>query len=156
MRLKLKNRKANDQPAWRIDRAGAHDLPQCVTIYNRARARSDCFDGPDIDLTQFLTLTQDEALFIAIHTDGQIGGFASVFEPASFIHHLYIDPEVQRSGLATLLTNVACQHCASPPRLKCLIVNHAARAFYRSLGWHESENPEFSHEGDWIWITARS
>ncbi|GGY21533.1 GNAT family N-acetyltransferase [Paludibacterium paludis] len=78
--------------------------------------------------------TKDERLVVACW-HGEAVGFASVWEPDSFLHHLYILPAHQGRGIGKALVERCAALCRDTMTLKCLSANHKALAFYASQGW---------------------
>jgi GNAT superfamily N-acetyltransferase len=97
--------------------------------------------GKRYALGDFDTATRGEAIFVAEHPSTVIG-FASVWEPGSFVHNLFVDPEWLGCGAGRALLD-ACARAFPPPlSLKCLKRNEAALAFYRRLGWTIEDDGE--------------
>lgn len=79
--------------------------------------------------------TKGEIVVVACDR-GRIVGFVSVWELDDFIHHLHVHRDYQRQGVGSLLLARALRHCKSGrARLKCLVLNKPARAFYLKQGW---------------------
>ncbi|OEF18217.1 GNAT family N-acetyltransferase [Vibrio splendidus 5S-101] len=91
-------------------------------------ADADAFKLSDFDLD-----TEGEEIWVAVSGDKALG-FASVWEPESFIHHLYVCPRTLRSGVGSALLNTCKQHY-SDLTLKCLTANENAIGFYQSQGF---------------------
>lgn len=107
-------------------------------LFNAARADHPCFGPQAWSLMRFRGATQGEALLVA-RTGDTLAGFAAVWEPDRFIHHLYVAPEAQRRGVGRALVDACAQHFGRPLSLKCLTANHDARRFYRATGWREGQ-----------------
>lgn len=87
-------------------------------------------------LEDFDVSTQGERILVAL--DGEtIVGFASIWEPDSFVHSLYVHPDHLRRGIGRLLLQACEPYFLSRATLKCLKANQRALRFYRSLGWRE-------------------
>jgi len=107
-------------------------------------ARRDTFHWAPADrfaLGDFAPDTEGEVIDVALH-DGEPVGFISVWTPAHFIHHLYVDAAYQRLGIGTLLIDHALRRIGRPAGLKCVERNTRALAFYRAKGWRLVEHGE--------------
>lgn len=92
--------------------------------------------------------TEGETILVA-EIDGWIVGFAAVWEPDSFLHHLYVDPEIHRRGIGRALLAALERVCEKPIELKCQINNKPAMAFYRRLGF-STHDSGVSDIGPWV------
>lgn len=99
---------------------------RAVTFHwlDKERLRQDSFDAA----------TRDETVFVA-ELDGRVAGFAALYAPARFVHHLYVVPEHHGKGLGKALLAACANHGEGPLTLKCLCKNTPAVDFYRSQGW---------------------
>ena len=91
-------------------------------------ADADAFKLSDFDLD-----TKGEEIWVAV-SGNKVLGFASIWKPESFIHHLYVCPRTLRSGAGSALLNTCKQHY-SDLTLKCLTANENAIGFYQSQGF---------------------
>lgn len=112
------------------------DAAACVSIFERAWHAGHAYAPRRIDASVFEAETKDETLVVAEHA-GTIVGFASVYRPQSFIHHLYVDPDFARQGIGSALLERSVVLSGGRASLKCQTRNAAALAFYRRLGWIE-------------------
>lgn len=110
------------------------DLPGLVNIFNAARRSAGCFREEDVSIENFRKQTEGEAIVVAEGEEG-ILGFASVWEPENFIHHLYVSPEFQGQGIGSYLIRACIGKFGLPISLKCNRCNQKAQAFYRRNGW---------------------
>lgn len=78
--------------------------------------------------------TEGEKVLVAV-ADEKIIGFASIWEPDSFLHNLFVHPSAMRQGVGKALLAHCAKYFCGKPRLKCLKANTNALAFYRSQGW---------------------
>ena len=85
-------------------------------------------------LDDFDEVTQGEWIAVALWCSVPVG-FASVWEPDSFLHSLFVHPAFQRRGVGTALLKVCERHFSSQGTLKCLEKNRAAQRFYLAHGW---------------------
>ena len=97
---------------------------------------SHCASEPE----DFERVTAGEELWVAQGASGAVRGFASIWRPERFIHHLYVDPACQRQGVGRALLSRAIAVCGGKAELKCGEANRAAQSFYiaaglRPVGW---------------------
>ena len=83
----------------------------------------------------FDMVTSGERILVATETGGAPVGFASIFEPDSFLHNLFVHPAFQRRGVGRALLASCNRHFSAAGTLKCLKANEAAQQFYLSQGW---------------------
>lgn len=119
--------------------AGA-DRAACARIY--LETRRACFfwlDGAALRLGEFDASVAGETLWVA-ERNGAVAGFASVWEPETFLHNLFVAPAAQGRGLGgALLSRVEAAAGGRTLRLKCDAANGHAMAFYRRRGWRIEE-----------------
>ncbi len=95
----------------------------------------------------FEEVTKGEKLYVALLED-TVAGMASVWEPDSFIHFLFVSPAARHKNVgSTLISRLAALYDA-PLTLKCLTKNTPAMAFYQATGWKELEKG-VSEEGEY-------
>ncbi len=87
---------------------------------------------------------REEELWVAEEW-GRIRGLVAVYRAASFIRHLYVDPDHLRLGIGRALLALALRHCGGTAELKCDEANRAAQAFYLAAGWRPV---------DWGWAPS--
>jgi ribosomal protein S18 acetylase RimI-like enzyme len=63
-------------------------------------------------------------------------GFASVWTNDNFLHNLFVDPQYQSQGVGRYYWNRCRRRLPVRVRLKCLVKNARAVAFYQRHGWH--------------------
>ena len=133
--------------------AGEHSL--CARIYH------DAWNNALPDILRFISPTdiesetQGERIFVGV-LDKEISGYVSVWEPDCFIHHLYVDPSAQRSGLGrALVARVEALVGRQPITLKCQLANTGAMRFYLALGFEESSDVGADEYGRWIRLVKR-
>jgi GNAT superfamily N-acetyltransferase len=85
----------------------------------------------------FLRETTGELVLVASDSDGVIQGWISIWQPESFVHHLYVDPSIQGRGVGRSLLAALPRWVPPPYRLKCLRANIAAMDYYTRRGWIE-------------------
>lgn len=145
----------------RIYRATLSDLESIVPLYHAYRA----FYGLAIDdhgVRRFLTEhleKQDTYLFVAATQEGELMGFAQLFQSYSIynlgnyfvLNDLYVASEHRRAGVGrTLLHHV--QEFARAQRARGILLetghdNHAAQALYRSMDFKEMDSLFMGWEG---------
>ena len=113
------------------------DGTTCVGIFDRAWRAGHPYAPRVIDEKAFVTETADEALFVAVDERNTAIGFASIYLPQSFVHHLYVEPAQSSRGIGKKLLAHAVAAAGGSATLKCQTGNERALAFYRRLGWVE-------------------
>lgn len=97
--------------------------------------------------------TEGERILVA--TKGsQVLGFASIWEPDSFVHNLFVRPDAMRQGTGTALLAGCAPYFTKAPTLKCLVANVKARQFYQAQGW-EALREDTGPEGPYVLMTHR-
>lgn len=123
-----------------IREATPADSPVLANIFLVARQSTfDWMDPGSFSLLDFSAQTEGERVFLAESPTGEVVGFIAVWVNACFIHHLFILPAYQRQGIGQRLINSLLAWLPLPYRLKCLVRNEAALAFYRQNGWQQLE-----------------
>lgn len=122
----------------------------CAVIY------ADAWNGvlpavpSKISEVDFQAETEGERILVGI-LDGQIVGYVSIWEPDSFIHHLYVGPLAQGLGLGRALMSHSEELAGRQPlSLKCQLANAGAIGFYKSLGFEESRDAGTDEFGNWV------
>lgn len=111
------------------------DRPALRQVHRASRlAAFPWLDPVALPLDDFDRDTRDERIFVA-ELDGRPCGFVSIWEPDSFLHHLFVHPDVFRRGVGRALLDHCLPYLAGRATLKCLQANGNAVAFYRHLGW---------------------
>ena len=112
------------------------DREQLRRIYlDSRRATFQWLDTSAYTLADFDTDTAGERILVAVTDNDLISGFAAVWMPDNFIHHLFVAPGSQRQGVGKALLQTATALFDLPVTLKCLTQNHNAVNFYKALGW---------------------
>jgi len=132
-----------DTAPFKIRRALPRDRDRLRQIFLTGRQTA----FPWIDPTRFRLedydrAVEDEEVWVAIDDHGDLIGFAAIYLPGSFLHSLYIDPSHQRSGIGRALIDIVLRRIIPPLRLKCIVINHPARAFYEALGFVQEKGRE--------------
>jgi ribosomal protein S18 acetylase RimI-like enzyme len=124
------------------------DEDACALIFARAWAHAFPQHPRDIDRETFLHETDGEVVIVA-EQDGVALGFAAVYRPDDFLHHLYVDPTVHRLGVGRALIEAARERTGGGLRLRCQATNVNALGFYAHLGFREYERGRDEY-GEWI------
>lgn len=123
--------------SWHIRAFVEADRPALRRLFVEARNQAFTWAPAGAHrLQDFDIATEGERILVASATaDGEVLGFAAVWEPDSFLHSLFVHPDCQGRGIGKALL-AACQpYFSATPTLKCLEANQAAQAFYFSQGW---------------------
>ena len=85
-------------------------------------------------LADFDVHTEGELVLVATVAN-EVVGFASIWEPDSFLHNLFVHPSAKRKGIGQELLKRCARYFNQPPTLKCLTANSNAVQFYKAQGW---------------------
>ncbi|QPJ65264.1 MAG: GNAT family N-acetyltransferase [Candidatus Nitrohelix vancouverensis] len=133
----------------RIRLAIPADFETCALIFTRAWNCSLPEKPKQVTVDDIILLTEGELVHVA-ERGGKVAGFISVWEPESFIHHLYVDPEFWGMGIGTELVDfMASLTRGRPLGLKCKVGNKLAMAFYRARGFVETDERGEDEYGPW-------
>lgn len=108
-------------------------------IYHRCKGEAGWLPPASRVRINFEEDTKGERIFLIHAPGGPPLGFAAIWEPENFIHHLFIHPEHQGRGLAPRLLAYLEGQILRPWRLKCTLANTRAHRFYLANGWQEKE-----------------
>ena len=111
------------------------DAPALDAIYRDCRAEANWLPSLAKKKSNFARDTKGEILLVAVGSNDEPVGFLSVWEPESFVHHLYVRQPSRRNGIGELLLRALNSRVPTPWKLKCLRANEAALAFYINRGW---------------------
>ncbi len=95
-------------------------------------------------LEDFDSNTPGERILVAL-VSANIAGFASIYEPESFLHNLFVSPQFLGLGVGGALLTHCEKYFSGVPTLKCVKLNERARRFYQSKGWtvrSEEDGPD--------------
>lgn len=87
-------------------------------------------------LSDFDRDTMGEAISVA-DRKGTVVGFVSVDQDDNFVHNLFVEAMWMGHGIGSKLLATALENTGSPARLKCLVENARAIAFYQAKGWQK-------------------
>ncbi|MBI1185910.1 MAG: GNAT family N-acetyltransferase [Alphaproteobacteria bacterium] len=124
------------------------DEEACALIFARAWAHAFPQHARVIDSETFVRETDGEFVIVA-EQDDVVLGFAAVYRPDDFLHHLYVDPAVHAMGVGRALIDAARDRTDGRLRLRCQATNAGALGFYRHLGFREHERGADEY-GDWV------
>jgi GNAT superfamily N-acetyltransferase len=129
------------------------DRAVCAGIFDRGWRAGHPFAPRKIYMAVFTAETEGESVFVAEDENRKVGGFISLYEPESFVHHLYVEPGLRNRGIGRALLQHAIAIAGGSVSLKCQLGNPAALGFYRHLGWTEvvAGTNEYG-----AWVTLRS
>ena len=131
------------------------DRAQCAALYELAW--NDTF--PDLQRSispdQFEDETKGERILIA-EIDGKVVGFASLWEPEAFLHHLHVSPDYHRRGIGTSLLERVLKLANSHVSLKCQVENRRALEFYRHHGFEAAGESGADSYGKWERLVRKS
>ncbi len=118
--------------------ARAVDAPGLQSVFARSLLSAAWLPPGSPPDTDFARNSQGEAVWVCADPAGPVLGFVAVYAAGAFIHHLYVAPEARGCGVGRALVDSLDAWLPRPWRLKCVIANQAALAFYARLGWVES------------------
>jgi len=111
-------------------------MPLLAEIYLNVRRETFLWVDPShFSLEDLAVHTAGERLLVCVDRHGVIAGFAALWEPDDFIHMLYILPAFQGRGAGTALLTALPEWPSRRYRLKCLVKNTRAIAFYEAAGF---------------------
>lgn len=113
------------------------DRVALVAIYRDCRMEAAWLPPAVRQRSNFARDTEGESVLVAVGKSQELQGFISVWEPESFIHHLYVRRAARRRGVGERLLNSLNGRMPKPWRLKCLRANTEAYRFYLERGWAE-------------------
>jgi RimJ/RimL family protein N-acetyltransferase len=134
---------------WTTRPARPDDTPALCDIYLTVRRTTFTWVDPGrFHREDFSMHTRDEVVSVCHGQDGDIVGFLALWEPENFIHMLYVRPEFQGRGAGTALLQALPNWPFRRYRLKCLVKNKRALAYYEAMGF-EVSGFGTSAEGDY-------
>lgn len=101
-------------------------------------------------LADFDAHTKGERILVAA-LEGKVLGFASIWEPESFLHNLFVHPSTMRKGIGQALLESCAKYFNRPPTLKCLVANSNALQFtkLRAGRFCERRQAQMVHTSSW-------
>ncbi|MDE2427816.1 MAG: GNAT family N-acetyltransferase [Burkholderiales bacterium] len=143
---------AHTEPLITIREAVSHDYIWLQHIYQRSFLEADWLPASSQVTRQFSDVSAGEKIFVALRSDATVVGLISVYEDDAYIHHLYVLPEAQQSGVGRALLESLHAWLPQPWRLKCLVDNFRALRFYQSMGFEEIDSGT-SASGDYFLLS---
>ena len=129
------------------------DRSQLRSIYLETRRQEFYWLNNDtLALDNFDKDTEGERVWV-YELPAEIAGFASIWEPDDFVHHLFILPKYAGRGFGSQLLAACTAEMKNPARLKCVSQNTKALSFYRSRGW-QTLSKGTSAEGEYQLMQA--
>jgi len=129
------------------------DREELADIYLQVRRQTFTWVDPyKFRHEDFAAHTQGELVWLAEAADGTIAGFMTLWAADDFIHMLYIRKEWRGRGVGTALLAALPDWPRHKYRLKCLVNNAQAKAFYLSRGFAVTSGGT-SSEGEYEELT---
>ena len=123
-------------------RAEERDIESVYEIFAEATSSAQWLPPEERSNADFTKVSGGETVVVCYSPENDIWGFVSVYEPESFIHHLYVSRNCQGQGVGTVLLRSLEAWLLMPWHLKCVERNVDALAFYLSQGWVEESRAE--------------
>lgn len=122
--------------AYAIRPAHPMDEAALAALYLQVRQHSmGWLPVQEFALNDFVRHSAGEDVFVAEADGGGITGFLSLWAPSRFIHLLHVHPHWQGCGVGRSLLQALPEWPAQDWRLKCLVQNRRALAFYQAQGF---------------------
>jgi len=122
--------------AFAIEVAAVADFPVLAQMYLDLRRQTMTWVPPErFQYGDFAVHAAGETIQVAKRADGEILGFISVWPADDFIHMLYVRESSQGKGVGTALLRALPGWPTHRYRLKCLVNNARATAFYLRHGF---------------------
>ena len=122
------------EPTFEIRRATEPDRDALESLYRDCRR-----DAPWLPAwrpeASFAQMSEGEAVYVAVGTDGALQGLVSAWESEPFVHHLYVREGARGNGVGAALLKFLVGRLPFPWRLKCVRANTKALEFYEKRGW---------------------
>jgi GNAT superfamily N-acetyltransferase len=115
--------------------ATKRDLIAITAIYNNTIRHAEWLPNTVRRQADFASASVGEIVHVSYNRKTGVQGFISVWEPESFVHHLYVDPRFQAQGVGTSLLDSLHVWLPRPWTQKCVDANISALAFYLARGW---------------------
>jgi ribosomal protein S18 acetylase RimI-like enzyme len=116
-------------------------------------SRNAAFTWSAVELHQALDFdahTEGEKILVAV-TGAEILGFASIWEPDSFLHNLFVHPSATRQGVGQALLASCAKYFSNTPTLKCLKATLTQRSSTNPKAGKLSEkrSGQMGHTSSW-------
>jgi GNAT superfamily N-acetyltransferase len=136
----------------KIRAANEVDYPDLRRLYLESRRKSFHWANiEDMTLEDFDKQTRGEHIMVA-EEDTHILGFASLYLPDNFIHHLFVHPDFYGRGVGGQLLHASVEKMNKPIRLKCVSENLKAMKFYENNGWKKVVEEGEPGERYWVMV----
>lgn len=99
--------------------------------------------------------TKDEELWIATDEYGEILGFVSYYVPDNYLHFFYVTVDSRHKKVGTQILKYLQRVYGPVMKLKCLVSNHGALAFYKKMGFQAGGTGK-SSDGEYQLLTIES
>jgi GNAT superfamily N-acetyltransferase len=134
---------------WSIRKAKIEDQPALADIYLTVRRETFIWaDRAQFRLEDFAAHSEGELVWVAEAAGGEIAGFMTLWAADDFIHMLYVRKDWQGAGVGSALLRALPKWPEHGYRLKCLVNNRGAKAFYVAHGFVAVDSGT-SPEGDY-------
>lgn len=134
---------------WTVRSAVRADRAQLADIYLTVRRATFTWVDPgQFRREDFQAQSRGERLFVCEDRHGEIAGFLALWPPQNFIHMLYVRADFQGQGAGSALLEALPEWPSRRYRLKCLVHNRLALAFYLKHGF-EVVGSGWSPEGSY-------
>jgi GNAT superfamily N-acetyltransferase len=134
---------------WTVRPQRTEDERELADIYLSVRRSTFTWVDPGkFHSEDFAAHSNGETVFVCEGPSGVIAGFLALWETDDFIHMLYVRPEFQGAGVGKALLQALPGWPDHRYRLKCLVNNRRAKAFYLAQGFRVTGNGA-SPEGDY-------
>jgi GNAT superfamily N-acetyltransferase len=136
-----------------VRRARPEEWPACADIYVRSGRAAFTWAYPAEFQAAKLLGWADEGEEIYLAHDGErVVAMMTFWRPDNFVHNLFVEPDVQGSGLGSALLALAEKIADGPISLKCDAQNLAAIAFYKRRGLTVCEEGQRPDGGVWFML----
>ena len=132
-----------------IRRANPQDIESVHAIFTEAISDAPWLPPEARSNADFAKVSEGETVIVCCSQEHGVLGFVSIFEPDSFVHHLYVARGCQRQGVGSRLLKSLEAWLPMPWHLKCVARNESARAFYLARGWSEAGRAQ-GPEGQYV------
>lgn len=129
-----------------IRRAEPGDVESINAIFAAGIANARWLTPEARSNTDFSKVSEGETVVVCCGRAGEVVGFISIYEPDSFIHHLYVAEPYQGQGVGSALLHSLNAWVPMPWHLKCVARNEHALAFYCLRGWVEESRTQGPEE----------